>query len=63
LIAWGAAIWAPKERSIPWARFKEQCSEEEIEALGKIQGVHGGSLVDFGSALMQKSFAPQCGQI
>jgi len=61
LTAWATVIWAHKVRSIPEARFREQCPE--IEALGKTQGVHGGSLVDFGSDLIQSSFAPQCGQI
>ena len=55
-------ISAQKEQSIPVARLREPCSGQRIEQFGKIQGIHGGSLVDFGNALTQSSFPPQYGQ-
>ena len=63
LIAAAVAISAHKERSISGAALREQGPERGIEQFGKIQGVHGGALVDFGSDLIQSSLAPQCGQI
>ncbi len=58
------AISAHKERSTPVAVLTIQRPDREyLNDLAKSSCVHGGALVDFGSNLTQRSFAPQSGQI
>jgi hypothetical protein len=51
-----------KKRSPSVTALSEEGSEGEMKVLVKSNHFHGGALDDFGSGLIQRSFAPHSGQ-